>query len=324
MRFALGTMLVILSISGATQSPQAPVIDCHQHLFSPAAAALVSGNPNAPAISATNLIEHLDSAGIQRALVLSMAYTWGKASRAPVANEYERVKAENDWTAQQVAQYPDRLRAFCSLNPLKSYALEELARCSKHPQLHYGLKLHFGNSDVDLDNPNDVTKVKKVFEAANGYRMPIVVHLRTSIDNKRKYGADQTRVFLNELLPAASDVPVQIAHLAGAGGFDSTIDSALSVFTDAIAKRDGRMKNVWFDTTVVVRPNMSPDDLQRIATRIRQIGVDRVLYGSDAPANPLMYPKAGWTAFQRLPLTPAELRVVATNIPPYMRDFAAQ
>ena len=157
MRFALGTMLVILSISGATQSPQAPVIDCHQHLFSPAAAALVSGNPNAPAISATNLIEHLDSAGIQRALVLSMAYTWGKASRAPVANEYERVKAENDWTAQQVAQYPDRLRAFCSLNPLKSYALEELARCSKHPQLHYGLKLHFGNSDVDLDNPNDVT-----------------------------------------------------------------------------------------------------------------------------------------------------------------------
>ena len=321
MRFVLFTMLVILSIHGATQSPQAPVIDCHQHLFSPAAAALVSGNPNAPGISATNLIEHLDSAGIQRALVLSMAYTWGKASRAPVANEYERVKAENDWTAQQVAQYPDRLRAFCSFNPLKSYALEELARCSKHPHLRYGLKLHFGNSDVDLDNANDVAKVKKVFEAANGYRMPIVVHLRTSIDKNREYGADQTRVFLNELLPAASDVSVQIAHLAGAGGFDSTIDSALSVFTDAIAKRDGRMKNVWFDTTVVVRPNMSPDDLQRIAARIRQIGVDRVLYGSDAPANPLMYPKAGWAAFQRLPLTPAELRVVATNIPPYMRDF---
>jgi predicted TIM-barrel fold metal-dependent hydrolase len=253
-----------------------------------------------------------------------MAYTWGKASRAPVANEYERVKAENDWTAQQVAQYPDRLRAFCSFNPLKSYALEELARCSKHPQLHYGLKLHFGNSDVDLDNPNDVTKVKKVLEAANGYRMPIVVHLRTSIDNNRKYGADQTRVFLNELLPAASDVPVQIAHLAGAGGFDSTIDSALSVFTEAIAKHDARMKNVWFDATVVVRPSMSPDDLQRIAARIQQIGVKRVLYGSDAAANPLAYPKAGWAAFQRLPLAPAELRVVATNIPPYMRDFAAR
>ena len=67
---------------------------------------------------------------------------------------------------------------------------------------------------------------------------------------------------------------------------------------------------------------MSPDDLQKIAARIRQIGVERVLYGSDAPASPLAYPKAGWAAFQRLPLTADELRVVATNIPPYMRDFA--
>src|SRR5262245_32039422 len=280
MRFSLCTILVVLPILPAMQSAPAPVIDYHQHLFSPAAAALVTGNPNAPGISARKLVALLDSAGIRRALVLSVAYTWGKASRAPVENEYEHVKAENDWTAQQVAQYPDRLRAFCSFNPLKPYALEELARCSKDRQLHYGLKLHFGNSDVDLDNPNDVAQVRKVFKAANGYQMPIVVHLHTSIDNQRKYGADEARVFLNELLPAATDVPVQIAHLAGAGGYDEATDSALRVFTDAIARHDARMKNVWFDTTGVVRPDMSPDELQRIAARIRQIGVQRVLYGS--------------------------------------------
>jgi len=313
---------MVLSILSTTQSPPAPVIDSHQHLFSPAAGALVTGKPDSPGISAHNLIELLDAAGIQRALVLSMAYTWGKASRAPVANEYEQVKAENDWTAQQVAQYPDRLRAFCSFNPLKPYALEELARCHKDPQLHYGLKLHFGNSDVDLDNLDDVAKVRKVFEAANRYRMPIVVHLHTSIDKQRKYGAEETRVFLDQLLTAAPDVPVQIAHLAGSGGFDAATDAALGVFTDAIAKHDARMKNVWFDAAVVVRPSMSPDDLQRIAARIRQIGIKRVLYGSDAPASPLVYPKAGWAAFQRLPLTTDELRVVASNIPPYMRNFA--
>lgn len=304
------------------QSAPAPVIDSHQHLFSPAAGALVTGKPDSPGISARDLIALLNAAGIQRALVLSMAYTWGKASRAPVANEYEHVKTENDWTAQQVAQYPDRLRAFCSFNPLKPYALEELARCSKDPHLHYGLKLHFGNSDVDLDNPNDVAKVRKVFEAANRYHMPIVVHLHTSIDNQRKYGADQARVFLNQLLAAAPNVPVQIAHLAGSGGYDSATDAALGVFTDAIAKHDARMKKVWFDATVVVRPGMSPDDLQRIAARIHQIGVKRILYGSDAASSPLAYPKAGWAAFQRLPLTPDELRVVANNVPPYMRDFA--
>ena len=324
MQFSLYTTLALLLIFPMKQTSETPVIDYHQHLASPAAAALVTGKPDSPGITARDLIALLDAAGIRRALVLSMAYTWGKASRSPVENEYEHVKAENDWVARQVAQYPDRLRAFCSFNPLKSYALEELARCHKDAHLHYGLKLHFGNSDVDLDNPNDVAQVRKVFEAANGYHMPIVVHLHTSIDKQRKYGADEARVFLNELLAAAPDVPVQIAHLAGSGGFDEATDAALSVFTEAIAKHDSRMKNVWFDATVVVRPNMSQEQLKHIATRIRQIGVKRVLYGSDAPVSPLSYPKAGWAAFQRLPLTKDEVRKIANNVTPYMHDFGRQ
>ena len=59
---------------------------------------------------------------------------------------------------------------------------------------------------------------------------------------------------------------------------------------------------------------------QFLEVRIRQIGVERVLYGSDAAASPLTYPKAGWSAFRRLPLSEAEFRVIANNIAPYMRD----
>jgi len=84
------------------------------------------------------------------------------------------------------------------------------------------------------------------------------------------------------------------------------------------------MKNVWFDAAVVVRPNSTPDQLERIAARIRQIGVKRILYGSDAASSPLAYPKAGWAALQRLPLTNTELVVMANNIAPYMRDFAVR
>ena len=303
-----------------TLSAQSPVIDYHQHLFSPEAAALVTGSSSSPGISARDVIALLDAAGIRRALVLSVAYTWGKVSRTPVENEYDHVKAENDWTAQQAAQYPDRLRAFCSFNPLKPYALEELARCSRDPRLRRGVKLHFGNSDVDLDNPENVAQARKVFAAANGYGMAIAVHMRTSFDNQRGYGADEARVFLNEILSAAPDVPVQIAHLGGAGGYEPATDSALGVLVDAIANRDRRMRNVWFDVTATVGPEMSPADLQQIAARIRQIGVERVLYGSDAAATPLTYPKAGWAAFRQLPLTEAEFGVIARNIPSYMRD----
>jgi predicted TIM-barrel fold metal-dependent hydrolase len=319
MRLELFTLSAILATLSAPLHAQTPVVDYHQHLFSPAAAALVTGNPKSPGISARDVIEMLDSAGIQRALVLSVAYTWGKASRAPVADEYDHVKAENDWTSQQVAQYPERLRAFCSFNPLKPYALKELARCSKDPQLRHGLKLHFGNSDVDLDNRANVEQVRKVFKAANKYHMPIVVHMHTSIDKHRRYGADQARVFLNELLPAASDVPVQIAHLAGSGGYDDATDAALGVFANAITRHDRRMKNVWFDAAVVVQARVSTDQMQQIVTRIRQIGVERVLYGSDAATNPDAYPKAGWTAFRRLPLSETEFRTIANNVTPYMR-----
>jgi predicted TIM-barrel fold metal-dependent hydrolase len=319
MRFSLCATLLSLSFLPATQSAPVPIADYHQHLASPAAAALISGKPDTPGITARDLVALLDSAGIQRALVLSMAYTWGKASRAPVENEYEQVKAENDWTSQQVAQYPGRLRAFCSVNPLKPYALDELARCSKDPNLRFGLKLHFGNSDVVLGDSSHVAQVRKVFEAANRYRMPVVVHMRASLDNKRPYGADEARVFLKELLSAAPDVPVQIAHLAGSGGYDAATEAALGVFTEAIASRDARMKNVWFDATVVVRPGTTPEQMQRIAARIREIGVERVLYGSDAPASPLTYPAAGWAAFQKLPLAADELRTIANSIAPYIK-----
>src|SRR4029453_2130702 len=133
-----------------------PVADYHQHLFSPEAAALVSstapaGSPAFAGVSAADLIAHLDAAGLKRPPVLSSAHTRGAANRT-VEDEYEHVKAENDWTSRQVAQYPDRLRAFLGFNPLKPYAMTELERCTRDPQLNRGLKLHFGNSDVDLDN----------------------------------------------------------------------------------------------------------------------------------------------------------------------------
>jgi hypothetical protein len=115
--------------------PGAPVADHHQHLFSPSIAALLAtGAAGPPAIPVREVLALLDAAGMRRALVLSVAYLYGSPARS-VADEYARVRAENDWTGAQAPQYPERLRAFGSVNPLKDYALAELARCARHPQL---------------------------------------------------------------------------------------------------------------------------------------------------------------------------------------------
>lgn len=294
-----------------------PLVDYHQHLFSPAVTKL---SPGLEPITASDLVGLLDSAGIRRALVLSLAYQFGNPNRPAIENEYAQVKAENDWTSQQVARFPDRLRGFCGVNPIKDYAIEELARCGKDPQLRFGLKLHFGNSDVDLDNPQHVEQLRRVFRAANERRMAIIVHMRSSVTRRRPYGADQARIFLNEILPVVPDVPIQIAHLAGAGGYDDPlVDQALAVFADAITKQDRRMAHVYFDASGVAGLGQWVDKASLIAERIQQLGVGRVLYGSDGAGGGNLAPREAWAAFRQLPLSDDEFRAIENNVAPYMR-----
>src|SRR5579884_494603 len=153
----LGSALFVTSV---LQVLAQPAVDHHQHLFHPDDTKL---SPETGTVTADKLIAYLDEAGIQRALVLSVAYQFANPNRPPVEDEYAKVRAENDWTSAQVARYPDRLRGFCGFNPLRDYAIRELNRCVKDTNLKTGIKLHFGNSDVDLDNPDHVARVRQVF-----------------------------------------------------------------------------------------------------------------------------------------------------------------
>jgi len=313
MRFVLLSVSVTIAPLAAQSRVGPPLVDYHQHLFSPDLAKLVGTET----LDADKLIALLDSAGIRRALVLSTAYSWSNPSRN-VENDYDHVKADNDWTGAQVSRYPDRLRAFCAVSPVRDYALAEIARCAANPLLRTGLKLHIGNSGADYHNPQDVARLRQVFRAANAQHMAIVIHLRASISRNLPYGRAEAQIFYDSILPSAPDIPVQIAHLAGPGGYDSTTDAALSVFTDAIARRDPRERRLWFDVTTVAR-GATPENATLIATRIRQLGVGRVLFGSDAAAGGNLAPRESWAEFLKLPLTEAEFRTIATNVAPYMR-----
>jgi predicted TIM-barrel fold metal-dependent hydrolase len=80
------------------------------------------------------------------------------------------------------------------------------------------------------------------------------------------------------------------------------------------------MNNVYFDASGVIGVEKPSDKLNLIATRIRQIGVNRVLYGSDGALPPASTPKKAWEAFRRLPLTDAEFKIIANNRAPYLES----
>ena len=315
-------IFLVLLLTSVAVFAQAPVADHHQHLFSPAMAEFQK-LPNV--LTAADVIKLLDEAGIKQAVLLSTAYAYGRPGREP-QNEYEKVKEENDWNGAQAAFYPKRLIAFCGFNPLKDYALEEIARCAKNPNTRRGIKLHFGNSDVQLENPAHIEKLKAVFRAANANRMAIVVHMRASISLNRPYGAEQVRAFLEQLLPLATNIPVQVAHLAGSGpGFnDPKQDAALDAFVAAIDVRSPQatvrnLNNLWFDLTTSIHPSNSPERAALALTRIRQLGIKRILYGSDVALGGNQRPREAWAEISKLGLTPDEIKTIATNRAPYMK-----
>jgi uncharacterized protein len=303
------TQVSVSEVRLAAETP--PRVDHHQHLFSPAAVE-IAGDPRQEIITAAKLVAMLDLAGIGKAVVLSEAF-WFDSPNSGFDRPQPHVRAENDWTAREVAKFPDRLIAFCSFNPLADYALAELEYCAAHRGFA-GVKFSFAMSGVDLTELAHVEKVRRVFEAANRHAMPVVAHVRSG----RSYTRTQAETFLGRIVAAAPDVPVQIAHLWGGEGFSA---AALEYFAEAVAKGLPVTRNLYFDVAeVAFVAGGSPADMETAARCIKQIGVDRILYGSDAALNGRLQPREAWALFRaRVPLSDQEFRSIASNIAPYLR-----
>ena len=325
--------LVVTVVPTIARDVAAPAVEHHLHIRTAAVARLsdpISGEESSPATreprTAEDALAALDAAGIERALVLSLAYRFA-APEAGLADEAEMVRRENDYVAQQVATAPDRLIGACSVNPLTDYALAEVERCAADPRLS-ALKLHLANSGVDLGNDAHVATLEGLFRRLAELGLPAVVHLRT---REESFGAEEATAFIDRVLAAAPGLPVQIAHMAGWGGYDEATDAALGAFAEALS--EGRLDpdSVSFDLgAVVFQPEAAGDDQElaqqvrdanrRLAERIREIGIERVVYATDWPGwPPVPDMERGIELNVRLvatalPLEPDEIRRLFSNV----------
>lgn len=331
-------LLLTLALSSCTFVPvagrctappgpvRAPLVDHHQHLLSePAHRATVEflravNDPYLPVAErqaltdADGLVQMLDSAGIERAVVYSNAYYM---ARMPEEGPDERaaVAAENDWTLAQVQRHPTRLRAACSVNPLRAYAEAEVARCAERGGF-VALKLHFDASGVDLQDPAHLARVQAVFAAANRLAMPLVVHLQRG----ESYGAAQATTFLTAVLPSAPDVPVTLNHLWGGGRYHDGARAALQALAEAVERRAPGTERLRFDIAQASMIAFTEDNREEVAQRMRQIGFSRLLYGSDGPQWSGVPPQQHWTEFRAcMPLTPAEFDSLASSVAAFVR-----
>jgi uncharacterized protein len=328
-------------VAAAVGAQGRPAADHHAHLQSLTAAHLLnegavhqagttSNEEKEKLQTAADLIAQLDAAGIRGSVALSDAYRLGSPF-VHVQQEAAAVDAENDWTRSEVQLYPQRLVGFCSVNPTRPYALAAIEHCARIG-LRGGLKLHLANAQFHFDDPAQIRNLRDVFAAANRLRMPILIHLRADDvwDAKRS-----VQVFLDQVLPSAPDIPVQVAHLGGWGGYDRTTDDALSTFADFCAGNPGRCRHLYFDiAAVVLKPSAGDaapgsdlrslweeqkdfsDGPSRLAATLRRIGLSRVLFATDWPfVSASDYIR---TVRENLRLTPAEIDQIFSNTAPYL------
>jgi len=289
-----------------------PVVDYHQHLVSPAFQPIVK----LPERDGSALLEELDAAGISKAVVHSVGYSLAD-ERKELADPDRLTREENDWTSREVVRHAPRLVGFCSSNPLRPDALAELERCLALPGMK-GIKLHFGNSGVTLRDPLHLTTMQRVFALAQRQHAPVLVHMRAR--GGINFGAEDARILLDRLAPYASRCEIVVAHLGSAGpGYPEQADAVMAVFGEAATAGHPSMRRLYFDVATTVTADFTPAAGGLVAKRLRQIGLKRVLYGSDLtpPGGSI---RAGWEIFQsKVPLTNAELRAIASNRTSFVR-----
>ena len=309
---ALAALLLSSCVTAPQGATPSPLIDYHQHLVSPAFAPVAK----LPERDGEALIRELDAADIRKALVLSVGYSFAD-ERKGLRDPDQRTRLENDWTSQQVRASNGRLIGFCSANPLREAALAELERCLKLPGM-VGIKQHFGNAGVSLRRPDHLARMQQVFALAQRLGVPVLAHLRAR--GGENFGAEDSRLVLDRLVPVAPTVEIIIAHFgASSPGYPAQNDEVMAVFGEAAARNDPRMRNIYFDPSANITAETSAVEAASAARRIRQVGVKRILYGSDlSPPGGTI--RSGWEIFRaKLPLTAAEFRQIARNRPRFAR-----
>jgi predicted TIM-barrel fold metal-dependent hydrolase len=284
----------------------APLVDYHQHLVSSAFAPIA----RLPERDGAALVRELDAAGIERAVVLSVGYSFGDERKA-LSDPDRLTREENDWTSAEVTRNAPRLIGFCSANPLRPAALEELERCLGRPGMA-GIKVHLGNAGITLRDPAHLARIQQLFALAQRRRAPVLIHMRAR--GGTNFGAEDAQIFLDEVVPQAPGVEIVVAHLgATSPGYPPQNDEVMAVFAAAAERNDVGMANLYIDVSANVTDEITPSDAALVAQRVRQVGTTRVLYGSDLspPGGSI---RQGWEIFRtRVPLTAAELQQIANN-----------
>jgi predicted TIM-barrel fold metal-dependent hydrolase len=263
------------------------------------------------ALGAADAVAALDDEHAGKGVVLSMAYLFGSPYLSDQHYDVASMtRTENEYVADQVERSHGRLVGFFSVEPLSPSAPDEVRYWLADRRLK-GLKMHFTSSAVNLKDPAQVKKIAEIVELAGDRKLPMVIHLRSSMN----FGPEDTEIFIRDILPRARDSIVQIAHASGWSGTDRVMFEDLETFAAHIAQNDPLTRHVLFDLSGVVTAATTEEEAATLSALMRRIGLSRFLMGSDFDYST---PRAtDDLARSKLTFSQKEWREVARNCAPW-------
>lgn len=266
-----------------------------------------------PLYYAVDIVNLLDEAGLETGVILSGAYFAGMPEIAEQVEDPHALTIQlNNQAVAEARQFPNRLKIFCSINPLSDFALEEISRCADN--LHAdGLKLHIANSGVDLRDQSHLESLYNVFNLANNKNMPIVIHLRS---RNPEFGSEDVMNFVEHVLFRTPTIELYLAHYGSWGGVDPGLLNALETWANLFETTELGTMNINFDIAAAV--NSSANELyEPLAELTERIGAERFHFGSDWPA--FYHPnRAGRSYNTQMLLAEDTIQTILTNRADYI------
>jgi len=248
------------------------IIDVHTHIFSKAvrdnrekyfpgepAFALLYNSHKARLVSADETVNMMDEQGVDRAVVFG--FPW---------KDSETFKRENDYAAEMVQKYPDRLIGFCCFDAYNKDAGKETLRCLDNGLSGVG-ELAFYQSGIDEKAQNALEPVMEIC-AQKG--LPVMIHTNEPVGHMYPGKTPNTLTQIYDLVKKYPGNRIILAHWGG------------GIFFYNLLKKEVKeaLKNVWYDTAA------SPFlyDAAIYPKALELAGADKILFGTDFP---LLKPK---------------------------------
>jgi uncharacterized protein len=270
--FALICLSLLTAPVCAETTYRGPIIDTHAHLRTGDNDAILPSQPKG-----TESLRALDaSAGISRSALIVIA-----------GGGPDAVRAKNDALLAAVAADPAHFYAVASVHPADGVAaMAELDRLAASGVKF--IKPHPNSQEFDVADP----AVARVTEKCGVLGMTVL------FDSYDPFDPGQVGKFL-KLTMSQPKTRFILAHM--------TFTRFREAMVFALIKKLGAARNVWFDTSAIAVTYANSPAKSELVWTMRQIGTDRIVFGSDWPVDS---PAMALAAARRLGLTVAEQKAV--------------